>query len=175
MSAAPVVTIVQASTSDAATVANLLQLYIHDLSDVFPAVELGSDGRFQYDRLPLYWTETDRRFVFLIHSDGNLAGFAFVTRGSPVSDDPDVFDLAEFFVIRRFRRVGVGGKAARLLWATFRGNWTVRVVERNTAALQFWEGVIRGTFPDANESILPRDPNVWRVYTFDSTELDPQR
>jgi predicted acetyltransferase len=175
MSDPPVVTIVQASTSDAATVANLLQLYIHDLSDVFPTVELGSDGRFRYDRLPLYWTETDRRFVFLIHSEGNLAGFAFVTRGSPVSDDPDVFDLAEFFVIRRFRRAGVGGEAARLLWATIRGNWTVRVVERNTAALEFWEEVIRGTFRDVHESILPRDPNVWRVYTFDSTELDSQR
>ena len=173
MSNAPVVSIVQASVSDAATVSNLLQLYIHDLSEVFPTVELGNDGRFRYDRLSLYWTETDRRFVFLIYSAGNLAGFALVTRGSPVSDDPDVFDLAEFFVIRRFRREGVGREAARLLWREFRGHWTVRVFEANQGALEFWADVIRGTFRGMNESILPDDSNVWHVYSFDSGELNP--
>ena len=31
---------------------NLLELYVHDLSEIFP-VELGPDGRFGYARLPL--------------------------------------------------------------------------------------------------------------------------
>ena len=41
---APTVALEPATPSDAARLANLLELYIHDLSEVFP-IELGTDGR----------------------------------------------------------------------------------------------------------------------------------
>src|SRR5215472_4044631 len=92
-----------ATLRDAAVLSNLLELYAHDLSDVF-ALEPGTDGRFGYDKLPLYWTEPETRFPFLIRAGTRLAGFALATRGSPVSNDPNVFDVAEFFILRRHRR-----------------------------------------------------------------------
>ena len=49
-----------ASPRDAVLLSNLLELYIHDLSETFP-VELGADGRFGYEKLPLYWSEPERR------------------------------------------------------------------------------------------------------------------
>jgi predicted acetyltransferase len=117
-----------AAPGDAGLLANLLELYIHDLSEVFP-VELGADGRFGYETLPGYWSEPDRRFPFLIRLGGRLAGFVLVTRGVLPSNDPDVFDIAEFFVLRRFRRLGVARRAAFLVWDRFPGRWTVRVSE----------------------------------------------
>jgi len=45
-----------------------------------------------WGQLPLYWSEPDRRFPFLVRCGHLLAGFAFVTRGSPVSDDSNVLD-----------------------------------------------------------------------------------
>ena len=96
-----------ATLRDAAVLSNLLELYSHDLSDVF-ALEPGVDGRFGYEKLPLYWSEPESRFPFLIRAGTRLAGFALVTRGSPASDDCDAFDIAEFFVLRRHRRSGVG-------------------------------------------------------------------
>ena len=112
-----------AAPSDAVLLANLLELYLHDLSEAFPVIELGADGRFGYDKLPLYWSEPERRFPFLIRYRTKVAGFALITRGSPVSDDPDVFDVAEFFVIRRHRRSGVARQAAFLMWDSFPGRW----------------------------------------------------
>ena len=103
-----------APARDAALLANLLELYVHDLSEAFPLIELGADGRFGYDPLPLYWSEPERRFPFLIRCGGRVAGFVLVARGSPASDDPDVLDVAEFFVLRRYRRSGVGRRAAFL-------------------------------------------------------------
>lgn len=87
MSAPPPVTLERATSADATLLANLLELYAHDLSDVFP-MTLGPDGRFGYRRLPLYWSEPDKRFAFLIRRGGEVAGFALVTVGSPASDDP---------------------------------------------------------------------------------------
>ena len=84
-----------ATVADAELLSNLLELYIHDLSAAFPHLELGADGRFGYPKLPLYWSEPESRFPFLIRCDGRVAGFALVTRGSPATDDPNVFDIAE--------------------------------------------------------------------------------
>ncbi len=93
-----------ATSVDAGVLANLLELYIHEMSDAFPHLVIGADGRFGYRRLPLYWAEPENRFAFLIRCDARLAGFALVTRGSPITDDPSVLDLAEFFVLRSYRR-----------------------------------------------------------------------
>jgi predicted acetyltransferase len=105
-----------ATLADATLLSNLLELYAHDLSAAFPSVELGPDGRYGYRDLALYWSEPERRFPFLIRCDSRVAGFALAQRGSPATDDPDVFDVAEFFVLRRYRHSGVGRRAAILLW-----------------------------------------------------------
>jgi predicted acetyltransferase len=158
-----------AAPGDAGLLANLLELYVHDLSEVFPRIEIGADGRFGYDPLPLYWSQPERRFPFFIRCGERIAGFVLVTRGSPVSDDPDVFDVAEFFILRRHRRSGVGRLAAFLLWDRLPGRWIVRVSEANRGAIPFWAGVVaeytRGT---ATEFERPGNPNPWRVFSFES-------
>jgi len=158
-----------ATVADATLLSNLLELYLHDLSEAFPNVELGPDGRFGYPKLALYWSEPESRFPFLIRCDGRVAGFALATHGSPATDDPDVFDVAEFFVLRRYRRSGVGERAATLLWNRFPGRWIVRVSEGNTGALAFWRGVIaKYTSCAATESERPGKPHAWRVLSFAS-------
>jgi predicted acetyltransferase len=157
-----------AAPRDAAALANLIELYSHDLSSVF-TLEVGADGRFGYDKLPLYWSEPERRFPFLIRHGSRLAGFTLVTRGSPASDDPDVFDVAEFFVVRRHRGAGVGRRAAGLLWNRFAMRWIVRVAERNRGGCAFWARAVadhtRGAFV---ETTRPGGPHTWRVFAFDS-------
>jgi predicted acetyltransferase len=92
-----------AQPHDAPLLANLIELYVHDLSEVFP-VELGPGGRFGYDRLPRYWTEPELRFPFLIRAGDRIAGFALATRGSAVTNGLEDLDVAEFFVLRSHRR-----------------------------------------------------------------------
>jgi predicted acetyltransferase len=166
------ITLDRATAEDASLLANLLELYIHDLSAIFRHVELGEDGRYGYRGLPLYWSEPERRFAFLIRCDGRVAGFALATRGSPLGDDPEVFDVAEFFVLRRYRASGVGRRAASLLWERLPGRWMVRVSEANSTALTFWRGTIAGftqaTAVEAERSGPPERPSRWRVFTFES-------
>ena len=169
MSLSGSVTLETATQSDAPLLSNLLELYIHDMSEVFPFLELGPDGRFGYRRLPLYWSEPDRRFALVIRYDGRIAGFALVTRGSPASPDPEVLDVEEFFVVRKYRRAGVGRAAAFLLWKRFPGQWTVRVSQGNRGALAFWSAVVADFAPGrVRESTLPGEPNAWRVFSFQS-------
>lgn len=166
------VTLERATAEQGPLLANLLELYIHDLSAAFRHVELGEDGRYGYRALPLYWSEPERRFAFLIRCQGRIAGFALATRGSPLSDDPDVLDVAEFFVLRRYRGSGVGRRAAALLWQRLPGRWLVRVSEGNSGALPFWRGAIAeftsGAALESERSGPPERPSRWRVFTFES-------
>src|SRR5882672_2735853 len=91
------ITLHVATQSDDALLSHLLELYIYDLSALYPNIEMGADGRFGYPKLPLYWLEPERRFAFLIRYEGRIAGFVLATRGSPVVDDPEVLDIADFF------------------------------------------------------------------------------
>ena len=160
----------QRATPDMAPMlSSLLELYVHDLSEIFP-VELGPEGRFGYEKLPLYWAEPAVRHAFLIKEGRQVAGFAFATRGSPASEDPEDLDVAEFFVLRRYRRSGIGRRAAMALWDIVPGHWVVRVSEANRAGLSFWSEVIRAyTSGDFVESVKVDDSQRWRVFRFAST------
>jgi len=130
---------------------------------------LGPDGRFGYDKLPLFWSEPERHFAFMIRSRAGLAGFALVTRGSPATDNPEDLDLAEFFVLRSYRRSGVGRQAACLLWNRLPGHWIVRVSEANRAGLHFWSATIR-EYTKSNFCVRkhPGKHHMFRVFSFNS-------
>jgi predicted acetyltransferase len=173
LSASEAVILRRATPDMAPLLQNLLQLYIHDMSEFFP-VELGPDGRFSSEKLPLYWAEPAGRHAFVIECGGRVAGFALATRGSPATDTASDLDVAEFFVLRAYRRSGVGRQAAFMLWDNLPGQWVVRVSAANRAGLRFWSEVIRaytsGVFA---ESTRPGDRESWRIFTFVSTAPRP--
>ena len=145
--------------------AQLLELYSHDLSDVF-GLDVGDDGRFGYPKLDEYWASPRTHHAFVFRYRARVAGFALVTRGSPLSGDPSCLDMAEFFILRRYWRIGVGRLAACALWATLPGCWTVRVSEANAPAMAFWESVVRHTGNNCTEESRESDGRRWRVYSW---------
>ena len=156
------------SRSEGPLLGNLLELYIHDLSGVFE-VSLGADGRFGYPNLASYLAGRSDRFAFLIRCGEDVAGFALVTRGSPLAEDPDVLDLAEYFVLRRFRGRGVGQAAAHLLWDRLTAKWTVRAAVIHPDAVAFWRAAV-AAYRNATAMELERrlGSKDWVVFCFDS-------
>jgi predicted acetyltransferase len=147
--------------------ANLLELYAHDFSE-FHDIGVGDDGRFLYPDLPLYWSEPNRH-PMLVRIDGKWAGFALVRKGSRVSDDQNVWDMAEFFVLREFRRRGLGTRIAHEVWRSFPGQWEVRVMQENLSAHQFWQHAIAAFTGNAvHSSGFEKNDESWRLFTFRS-------
>ena len=161
------VEIIPAPAEQEPVLANLLELYAHDFSE-FVDLEIGPDGRFGYEPLSLYWKEAGRH-PFLIKAGGTLAGFALVGEGSAISGDDQVRDMAEFFIIRGRRRLGIGMKAAQALWGRFPGKWEIRVREQNRGAKEFWAGAITAftgrTIPPA---AFQKKGVLWQVFSFQS-------
>jgi predicted acetyltransferase len=148
--------------------ANLLELYVYDFSE-FLELHLGADGRFGYEQLPLYWKETNR-YPFLIKVNGYLAGFVFVHKGSQISGDENVWDMAQFFILHGYRRLGIGKQVAHEIWQRFPGIWEVRVIARNQKAKIFWERAIAEFTGKAIESVsFDKAGENWHLFSFEST------
>ena len=169
-----VVRVVRASREDEPTLSHLLQLYVYDFSELLGLLP-GDDGLFEVRPLGPYWSSPSEQ-AFLIRVDAKLAGFALLSRGSLVTDDPHVMDVAEFFVLRGARRLGVGRQAAHALFASFPGRWEVRVLLTNHAALEFWGSVVqsfsRGRF-EQSEWIAPSG-RPFRVLRFEQPRATEQ-
>jgi predicted acetyltransferase len=133
------VEVTQALDDDRTIVRRLLQLYHYDFSE-FDGSDVNPHGEYLHRYLDEYWTDSDRK-AFLFRVEGALAGFALVFTGDPR-------DIAEFFVMRKYRGRGVGARAAASLLDQFPGRWTVRQQLTNPAATAFWRKAIRYPFQE---------------------------
>jgi predicted acetyltransferase len=134
------ITLLPAAASEQPALANLMQLYHYDLSEVSGA-DVDKNGRFDSPRLDAYWAEADCH-PFLIHVEQQLAGFALVHRQSRLYNPFDGHSIADFFVMRRYRRQGVGRTAAMLLFERFPGTWEVSSSADNVPGHVFWRSVV---------------------------------
>ena len=125
---------------DVPIVRRLVQLYIYDLVGERWGVE--ADGTYAPPRWHRRFWLRDGRHHFIVRVDGRPAGFALV-RELPATAGVPTRELAEFFVLRTYRRRGVGTRVARALFARFPGRWELSVLTWNVIARPFWRGVIR--------------------------------
>ena len=155
--------VIPAAETQKSVLRQLMELYCYDFSE-FTGEDVDEHGFYGYSYLDYYWTEEDRH-PFLIKVDGNIAGFAMVKR----THDGKAHTIAEFFVMRKYRRMNVGGVAAKYLFGLFKGDWEVRVMHVNKPAIPFWRRAINeytdGDFIYHPEFYLESDWD-WIGYTF---------
>ena len=176
------VEVIEAGADMKSVVVNLGLYYVYDFTE-FLGFPCGDDGLFRTNHWEKYWTDPDRR-AFLVKVDGELAGFVLVgPNGTQEVSNPvtsgleprpgSQYDVGEFFIMRKFRRRGIGQKVAFDVFDRFRGRWEVRVVVQNEPALAFWHKVLRRyTAGNCHELPEPVTCGQWRyiVQTFDNTE-----
>jgi len=129
-----------ASSKERVLLENLAQFYYYDFSEVLE-MYVDEDGRFGNVDLTPYWVD-EWRYPFLLRVDDKLAGFALISERSKITGKRGVFDMTEFFVLRRFRRQGVGRAAAFAAFDRFGGPWEVRQRKDNHNATAFWRRAI---------------------------------
>lgn len=147
------------SASEKPILRHLMELYQYDFTE-FDGADTGPFGLYDYPYLDHYWVEQGR-YPFFIRVDGNLAGFVLVARYNYLTGQKDTWVMAEFFIMRKYRRQGVGEYVAHNVFDQFPGPWQVGQINENTAAITFWRKVIgHYTCNSYEEQILNNDN--WR-------------
>ncbi len=151
------VEVLRVPIKDKPVLRNLLELYRYDYSE-FDGRDIGDHGLYGYTYLDHYWTEPERH-PFIVTVDGKLAGFALI-RATPAADGSVAWTMAEFFILRKYRRQGVGQVVAHRLFALFPGHWEVSQEHHNLPGQAFWRKVITrytgGAFSENRRGDPPR-------------------
>jgi predicted acetyltransferase len=132
--------IIEARPQDRSILSHLIELYFYDFSE-FMGWDVGNDGRFGDDALKGCWTEPWRH-PFLVKVNGSIAGFVIADGRSQLSGDEHTMDMGEFFILRKYRRQGIGYWVASFIFDLFPSKWEVRQLGLNVDAQTFWRKAI---------------------------------
>ncbi len=125
-----------ASIQDLPVAQNLARFYIYDMSEFLgwacpPTGLFGGCDEFFED-----W-KTGKNHPYLIRAGNELVGFA----GVKACENGHC--IQEFFILRKFRRQGIGRRIAVALFEAFLGDWTIQQLAKNAPAVGFWRAVVR--------------------------------
>lgn len=137
--------IVKAEYEDKGVLRNLINLYEYDISE-FNGSEPNYFGVFEYLFLDHYWTsqgiEEEGRIPYLLKANGKLVGFVLINNVSCLNRKDITYNIAEFFILRNWRRRGIGKEVAFKLFSKHVGKWEVAQERENTKAQSFWRSII---------------------------------
>lgn len=135
-------TLTPASFEEKYLLRNLMQFYMYDFSEI-EGWDVDPQARFEYRYLDHYWTD-DKRFPFLLRVKQHLAGFVLVNQHCySAPEDSGCYSVAEFFILRHYRRQGLGQRLAFDVLDRFGPRWEIRQTPKNHAAQAFWYKVVK--------------------------------
>ena len=118
----------------------MLELYNYDFSE-FSNDDINEYGYFGYEHIDAYWNE-EGRYPFFIRANAKLAGLVLERSCCEHNNLPNPHNIAEFFVMKKYRHKGVGRAAAMKIFDMFPGGWEISQWINNLPAHNFWSKVI---------------------------------
>ena len=147
---------------DKEIILNLMQLYTYELSffeDDTTNFNLLDNGLYALSRyVELYWKEK-KRHPYILKSDGKLVGFVLKR-----FNENNMNEIAEIFVLNRYRKLGAGTFMANEMFKRYKGKWEIRTLLKNKRAQAFWRNVIKEASGDNYDEHVIRDNSRYAFY-----------
>lgn len=130
----------QACLEDREILSNLLEKYDYEFSQ-YDNRDVNKLGLYGYKYLDYYWTE-EKRWAYFIVVDQKLAGFIMVNDYSEVEDRKTDFVISEFFVMYKYRCLGVGRQVFFKVLELHKGTWQLKRHPKNIPSVHFWNKAV---------------------------------
>lgn len=141
---------------------NLMQLYTYELSffeDETTNFQLQENGLFKLSKyIDLYWTQEERH-PYILKYDGQIAGFVLER-----FNEDRMNEIAEFFVLNKYRKHGAGTFMANEMFNRYKGEWEIRTLLKNKRAQEFWRKVVKSASNGNYEERFIRDNTKYAFY-----------
>lgn len=164
--------LIPASILDYPTIQNMGRFYVYDMSEYMendPDWAMPENGLYECIDFKKYW-ETEEAFPFLIRYKNELAGFVIIDKKG--SDQTIDFNIAQFFILRKFKNKGIGRYVAHQCFNKFHGTWEVMVMPGNKGAYLFWKSIITdycgNNFSEYSRTVSHLNNSPKNIYKFNS-------
>jgi len=150
---------------------NLLEKYNYEFSQ-YENTDVNVFGLYGYDYIDYYWI-TKNKYPYFIKVNNILAGFALVSDYPDVSIETD-FTMAEFTVLLKYRRMGIGKCVVNKLFETHKGKWQIKFHPKNVPSEKFWTKIVneytKGNYKtiENNKEVIYRDGTFGKVLIFET-------
>ncbi|MBQ4564307.1 MAG: GNAT family N-acetyltransferase [Lachnospiraceae bacterium] len=136
----------------------MMELYNYDFSE-FSDDDINEYGYFGYPRIDDYWNE-EGRYPFFIRVEGKIAGLVLVRSCCEHSQLSNPHNIAEFFVMKKYRKRGVGKYVSKKIFDLFPGGWEITIWGNNMPAQKFWKRVVSEYTNDNYDTFIEKDQDV---------------
>ena len=164
--------IIPATLDQLAIIQNLGRFYVYDMSE-YMGWDIPVDGLYECIDFRKYW-QTREAFPFLIRYRDELVGFAIVDKKG--SNHTIEFNMAQFFILRKFKNKGIGAYVAKHCFTQFQGVWEVMVMPGNEGAYRFWRSIItkytKHQFTEYTAAVAHFDNSLKNIFKFNSKQHD---
>ena len=154
--------LLEVQEKDKDVIYNLMQLYTYELSlfeDETTNFQLLDNGVFKLSKyIDLYWTE-EGRHPYILRCEGKLAGFVLERY-----NEDEMNEIAEFFVLNKYRKLGAGTFMVNELFKKYKGKWEIRTLIKNERAQEFWRKVVKSASNGIYEEHLIRNNTRYAFY-----------
>lgn len=164
--------LIPATLEDYPIIQNLGRFYVYDMSEYIgneEGWEIPEDGLYECIDFKKYWKDKNS-FPFIIRYKNELAGFAIVDKKG--SDAGVEFNMAQFFIARKFKSKGIGRYVAAQCFKNFPGEWEVMVLPGNEGAYRFWRSTIKqyseNNFTEYTREVLHLNNSKKNIFRFNS-------
>jgi predicted acetyltransferase len=134
------VELIQTGPEEAELIRNLYQYYAYESSD-WEQEDVEADGRFYIhdEHLARYWQDPQWSANLLL-VDGYIAGFLLI-EGCELPGI-EALELADLFILKRYRRKGIGRAIATQVLCSGEADWLVRFYDQDEVSQAFWRVVL---------------------------------
>ncbi|MBH3421918.1 GNAT family N-acetyltransferase [Pseudomonas gessardii] len=134
------VELIQTGPEQAELIRNLYQFYAYESSD-WEQEDVELDGRFYIheEHLARYWQDPQWSANLLL-VDGYIAGFLLIEHSELAG--VNALELADLFILKRYRRKGIGRALATQVLSSGEADWLVRFYDQDEVSQAFWRSVL---------------------------------
>ena len=114
----------------------MLQYSLYEES-LFDLNEMNENALFEYKDFDLYFEDEDKVAYFIMENDTKkILGFIMISKNI------NIYNINEFMILPKYRKIGIGKKAAFMIFNMYKGCYQVSPSYGSSAAYDFWKNVI---------------------------------
>ena len=144
--------LIEAKEKDKNIIYNLMQIYTYELS-------FFEDKTTNINKYVDLYLKEEKRHPYILKCDGKLAGFVLER-----FNEEGLNEIAEFFVLNKYRKLGAGTFMANEIFKKYKGKWEIRTLLKNKPAQDFWRKVVKNASNGIYQEHLTRNNTRYTFY-----------
>ena len=114
---------------------NLLQMYLHNISEYFPIDFNSKTCTYEYDDIGKYFDESVN-YAIIFMNDEDVIGFSLV------DFIDNTYVVQEMFILNNYKNKGFGEGCITKVFDDFNGDWIIKSLPLSPKSENFWNKTI---------------------------------